>query len=122
MQYSEGLKKNRDFSLVYDKGYSRVQGPLVMYVRKNEASGNRIGVVVSKKVGNSVIRHRIKRLVKESYRLREASYKKGYDLVIVARKTAAGADFHQIDKAMAALSESCHVALSENESHKKNND
>ena len=64
MEYSESLKKNRDFQLVYKMGTSYVNKYLVMYVRKNQLDRNRIGISVSKKVGNSVVRHRLCRLVK----------------------------------------------------------
>jgi ribonuclease P protein component len=117
MQYSEGLKKNKDFSHVYNGRYSRSSGPLYMYVRENGMNMNRIGVVVSKKVGNSVVRHRIKRMVKENYRLDEISYKKGYDMVVVAKKSAATADFYDIKKSMAELCKACHLLNTENEDH-----
>ena len=71
MRFSESLKKNKDFQLTYKKGKSYANRYLVMYVRKNGTSGNRLGLSVSKKVGNSVVRHRVTRLLRESYRLQE---------------------------------------------------
>jgi ribonuclease P protein component len=59
-----------------------------MYVKKNNIAKNRLGIVVSKKVGNSVVRHRITRLVRESYRLHESVLEKGYDIVIVGKHKA----------------------------------
>ena len=67
----ESLKKNDDFRLVYRSGKSCANRYLVMYAKPNDLGTSRIGISVSKKVGNSVVRHRIKRLVKESYRLHE---------------------------------------------------
>lgn len=93
-----------------------------MYVRENGTDQNRIGVVVSKKVGNSVVRHRIKRLVKENYRLTELSYKKGYDLVIVARRSAAEADFYKIKKRLWELARSCRVIEVEDENCTEDHD
>ena len=71
MKFSESLKKNADFQKVYNEGVSFANKYLVMYVRKNGTDGNRLGISVSKKVGNSVVRHRVTRLIRESYRLRE---------------------------------------------------
>ena len=56
MKYSESLKKNRDFQLVYKSGTSKANRYLVMYVRENQLEKNRVGISVSKKVGNSVVR------------------------------------------------------------------
>ena len=69
MHFSESLKKNRDFRTVYRDGKSYANRLLVMYTLKNDSDRNRLGISVSKKVGNSVVRHHITRLVRESYRL-----------------------------------------------------
>ena len=76
MKYSESLKKNRDFQQVYKRGTSKANRYLVMYVLPNQHMKNRLGISVSKKVGNSVVRHRITRLVRESYRLNESLLKR----------------------------------------------
>ena len=65
MEYSESLKKNRDFKTVYGNGKSRANKYLVMYVMKNGTEKNRIGISVSKKLGNSVVRHHLTRLIRE---------------------------------------------------------
>ena len=85
MQYSNSLKKNQDFQKVYRKGTSQANRYLVMYVLKNGHMENRLGISVSKKVGNSVVRHRITRLIRESYRLNETLFERGLDIVVVAR-------------------------------------
>ncbi len=103
MLYSEYLKKNDDYRLVYEKGRSRANKYLVMYVLSNGSDRNRIGISVSKKVGNSVIRHRFKRLVKENYRSHEAVFNSGLDIVIVARSEAAAADFKTVGSALMHL-------------------
>ena len=74
MQRSESLKKNQDFQKVYRNGTSKGNRYLVMYVLKNQYMKNRLGISVSKKVGNSVVRHRLTRLIRESYRLNEAEF------------------------------------------------
>ncbi len=81
----ETLKKNRDFRLVYSKKKSYANKLLVMYVLENGTDINRIGISVSKKVGNSIVRHRLTRLIRESARLNCDKFKTGYDIVIVAR-------------------------------------
>ena len=74
MRFSESLKKNHQFQFVYRNGRSYANKYLVMYIKENGTDRNRIGISVSKKVGNSVVRHRVTRLVRESYRLHEAIF------------------------------------------------
>ena len=100
---SESLKKNKDFQTVYKKGKSYANKYLVMYIVENNLDKNRIGISVSKKVGNSVIRHRLKRLIKESYRLNESMFKNGFDIVVVARTTAKDRTYRDIESALLHL-------------------
>ena len=95
--------KNRDFQIVYKKGKSTANKYLVMYVLKNETEENRLGISVSKKVGNSVVRHRITRLIRESYRLNMDKFGKGYDLVVIARTTAKDRTYKEIESALLHL-------------------
>lgn len=74
-----------------------------MYVLENNLGKNRIGISVSKKVGNSVIRHRITRLIRESYRLQEALFQNGLDIVVIARVNAKNITFHQTESALLHL-------------------
>lgn len=94
------LKKNRDFLKVYRKGTSKANPVLVLYILENREGFNRVGVSVSRKVGNSVIRNRVKRLVKEAYRKRMRDIKPGYDMVFISRIRAKDLSFQQIDKWM----------------------
>ena len=100
---SEGLKNTNQFKIVYTNGKSYVNRDLVMYLRKNDSDTNRLGISVSKKVGNSVVRHRITRLIRESYRLNEAKLLQGYDIVVVARANAKGKDYFEICRAFLHL-------------------
>lgn len=100
---SEGLKNTNQFKIVYNNGKSYANRDLVMYLRKNDSDTNRLGISVSKKVGNSVVRHRITRLVRESYRLNEAKLLQGYDIVVVARANAKGKDYFDICRAFLHL-------------------
>ena len=99
----ESLKKNQDFQNVYKSGKSFADKYLVMYVLKNDLERNRIGISVSKKVGNSVIRHRLTRLVRESYRLHEDMFNSGLDIVVIARVTAKSAMYDEIENALLHL-------------------
>lgn len=103
MIFSDSLKKNSDFKYVYDNGASKADRYLVMYVLQNHTDSNRLGISVSKKVGNSVVRHHITRLVRESYRLSEASFRRGRDIVVIARKSAGEIDYHQVEKSLIHL-------------------
>ena len=104
MKFTQSLKKNREFLQVYEKGKSKSNRLLIMYVLENDQSGNRIGISVSKKVGNSVVRHRVKRLILESYRLHEEMFNSGLNIVVVARPAARDADFHEVSSAIIHLS------------------
>ena len=103
MQYSESLKKNKDFRNVYRNGTSYANKYLVMYVLENQAGKNRLGISVSKKVGNSVIRHRLTRLIREGYRLQEDRYRCGLDIVVIARTGAKDKSYRDIESAMLHL-------------------
>ncbi len=103
MKFSESLKKSHEFQSVYRHGRSYANRYLVMYIKENGMERNRIGISVSKKVGNSVVRHRVTRLVRESYRLQEAVFNSGLDIVIVARVNAATAGYTEIEKALLHL-------------------
>ena len=74
-----------------------------MYVCNNELSFNRLGISVSKKVGNSVVRHRITRLIRESYRLNETMFNSGLDIIVIARAGARGKGYEEINSALLHL-------------------
>ena len=103
MIFSESLKKNRDFQKVYRNGRSYGNKYLVMYLLKNELGRNRIGISVSRKVGNSIIRHRLTRLIRESYRLQEDHFQCGFDIVVIARVTAKDKNYREIESALMHL-------------------
>lgn len=73
---------------------------MVMYLWRNDSEKNRLGISVSKKVGNSVVRHRVTRLIRESYRLNEDRFQRGYDFVVIARPQAKSCGFHEIESAL----------------------
>lgn len=103
MKFSESLKKNKDFQNVYHNGKSYANRFLVMYVLENETNRNRVGISVSRKVGNSIVRHRITRLIREGYRLQEDMFDSGLDIVVIARGNARDAAYWDIAKALKHL-------------------
>ena len=117
MLFSESLKKNKDFQFVYRNGKSAGNRYLVLYVYRHSSSHegqpdeekkkvterNRLGISVSKKVGNSVVRHRITRLIRESYRLNEERFDRGLDMIVIARPGAKERTFLEIESALLHL-------------------
>lgn len=113
MKQTETIKSNIDFKNVYNSGKSYANKYLVMYVVNNNTSSNRIGISVSKKVGNSVVRHRVTRLIRESYRLNEQSIRTGLDIVIVARVGAKDKKYKDISSAMLHLAKLQNICVKE---------
>lgn len=103
MNVVESLKKNSDFKKVYHSGCSCANKQFVGYFLKNNLSKNRLGISISKKVGNSVVRHRLKRLVKEAYRLNQSKIKSGYDIVIIVRVNAKEKGYWDIESSLQHL-------------------
>lgn len=103
MKHPESLKTTRDFQRVYQKGKSYANQQLVMYVISNDLGKNRLGISISKKIGNSVKRHHLARLIRENMRLSEEMLNNGFDIVVVARGKAKNADYHQIGSALTDL-------------------
>ncbi len=103
MKYSISLKKNADFKQVYSKGTSKGNKYLVMYILENNQSVNRFGISVSKKVGNSVVRHHLTRLLRESYRLHENMFGSGLDIVVVVKTGASGCNYKEMESALLHL-------------------
>ena len=100
----DSLKKNKDFQNVYRNGKSYADKYLVMYVLENGLESNRIGISVSKKVGNSVVRHHLTRLLREIYRLHEEMFHSGWDIVVIARVSAKDEGYHKLESSLLHLS------------------
>ena len=99
MKRATTLKRNYEFRRVYHKGKSGVSSLLVVYARPNRGAGNRLGVTVSTKLGKAVVRNRVRRRLREIYRLSQPELKQGYDVVLVARGRAAAASYAELARA-----------------------
>ena len=103
MQFSSSLKFNHVFRRLYNKGDSCANRYLVVYCRRNGSKRNRIGLTVGAKLGHAVERNRLRRRLREIYRLHEGQFARGYDIVVVARTAAMQAPYRQLEGAYLRL-------------------
>ena len=104
MKFSSALKLNHIFRRLYaTAGYAN--GYLVLYAKRNRTSTNRVGVTVGKKLGHAVVRNRVRRRLREVYRLNEERFAPGWDIVVVARSRCIKADFQKLTHAYLSLAE-----------------
>ena len=94
---------NKTFQSVYKRGKSYGNRLLVLYYVENTFEYNRLGITVSKKIGNSVVRHRVKRLIKESYRINAIKFQKGYDIIFIARVGIENRSLQEVESAVKHL-------------------
>lgn len=120
MQFSKSLKQSHLFRRLYHRGRSAANGYLVLYCRRNGTDRNRIGLTVSAKLGHAVVRNRVRRRLREIYRLHEASFQPGWDLVVVARSRAVPADYRTLEQAYLSLAKKLGL-LREEGSHGETN-
>lgn len=106
------LKNSLEFGNVYKRGKSYANKYLVMYIVDNDLEINRLGISVSKKVGNSIVRHRITRLIREAYRLNQSNLIKGKDIVVIARGNSKGKNYWDIQSAFLHLAKLHRIILS----------
>ena len=111
------LRKKSDFSLIYNKGKSVGERYVVLFLRGNDLSYNRVAFLASKKVGKSVERNRARRLMKESYREIKENLKDGYDIIFIARKTICGLKCNDVKKSMDSAAK--RAGLLENEKQRR---
>lgn len=102
MKY-QSLKKNYEFRKVYKSGKSYSNRLLVLYIFKNRENYNKTGISVSKKVGKSIVRSRVKRLIKESFRDNMINLKQGYNLVFIARVASSEKGYKEINNSLVNL-------------------
>ena len=97
------LKKNYEFQRVYGRGKYASSRTLVVYVLANRSGNRRLGITTSRKVGNSVVRNRIRRLIRENLRTLLGSLPTGRDIVVVARKADESAGFESVGLELRSL-------------------
>ena len=104
MKFSSALKLNHIFRRLYaTQGYAN--GMLVLYARPNRLGVNRVGITTGKKLGHAVVRNRARRRLREVYRINEAMFKPGYDIVVVARHRCIDGDFRKLTQGYLSLAE-----------------
>lgn len=104
MKFSSSLKLNHIFRRLYSSA-GQANSLLVLYARPNRTGGNRVGITASKKLGKAVVRNRVRRRLREVYRLNEERFAPGWDIVVVARSRCISADFKKLTGAYLSLAE-----------------
>ena len=102
MKFSTSLKLNHVFRRLYH-GASFADSYLVLYARRNKSDTNRVGITVSKKLGHAVVRNRVRRRLREIYRLNERRFQTGWDIIVVARSRAVTAEYAELERAYLSL-------------------
>lgn len=97
------LKKNRDFQRVYQKGMSYANHMMVLYLLQQKTKQKKVGFAAGKRLGNAVIRNRVKRLLREVYRLNQHRLIDGIELLLVGRKPIIDVGYQEVDRAFKAL-------------------
>ena len=110
MKFSSALKLNHIFRKLYATG-GYANGYLVLYARPNRSDKNRVGITTGKKLGHAVVRNRARRRLREIYRLNEAKFKPGYDIVVVARHRCVDGDFQKLTQAYLSLAKKAGILL-----------
>lgn len=104
MKYSSSLKLNHIFRRLYRTG-GQANSCLVLYARKNRTGTNRVGITVSKKLGKAVVRNRVRRRIREAYRINEEQFQPGWDIVVVARSRAVDVSFQKLTQSLLSLAD-----------------
>ena len=110
MKFSSSLKLNHIFQRLY-KTSGQANSHLVLYARKNRTATNRVGITVSKKLGKANVRNRVRRRLREVYRLNEERFQSGWDIVIVARTRAIHAPFEKLTESYLKAAEKAGILV-----------
>ncbi|MDX8289889.1 ribonuclease P protein component [Metabacillus indicus] len=104
MKKKNRIKKNEDFQKVFKQGKSMANRQFVIYMlNQPEEKEFRLGLSVSKKIGNAVTRNRVKRLVRQVFLEEKDSLKTGMDYIVIARKPASEMDYHEVKSSLLHL-------------------
>ena len=112
MKFSCALKLNHIFRRLYATS-GHANGYFVLYAKPNRSATNRVGITVSKKLGHAVVRNRVRRRLREIYRLNEDRFAPGWDIVVVARSRCVGADFQKLTHAYLSLAQKAGILKSQ---------
>ncbi len=96
MDFTDSLKSNYEFRRLYSKGKSSASSRLVLYCRRNRLRRSRLGITVGTKLGNAVVRNKVRRRLREIYRTNENLFASGYDIVVVARARSRDSEYSQL--------------------------
>ncbi len=110
MKFSSALKLNHIFRRLYATT-GVANSYLVLYARKNRTATNRVGITAGKKLGHAVVRNRVRRRLREVYRLNEDLFAPGWDIVVVARTRCIDADFRKLTRAYLSLAEKAGILV-----------
>ena len=112
MKFSSALKLNHIFQRLYHTN-GQANSHLVLYARRNRTAANRVGITVGKKLGKAVVRNRVRRRLREIYRLNEDRFAPGWDIVVVARSRCISADFDKLTDSYLSLAKKAGILLEE---------
>ena len=115
LKSSVSIKNNYEFRRLYSKGKSVATPFLVVYCRKTRRDHNRLGITVTAKLGKAVVRNRVRRRLREIYRMNAGKLQQGYDIIVVARARSVNAQYRQLDNAYLAACRKLGLLLSEEE-------
>ena len=105
MRRTVSIKKNHEFRRLYQKGKSAVSPCLAVYCRRSRRPGNRLGLTVGTKLGKAVVRNRVRRRLREAYRVNEDRFASGWDIVVVARVKAAHVPYRELERSLLRLAD-----------------
>lgn len=117
MKFSSSLKLNHIFRKLYHTS-GQADGYLVLYARRNRTQTNRVGITVSRKLGHAVVRNRVRRRLREVYRLNEEKFLPGWDIVVVARSRAVDASFSALTRSYLNLAKKAGILVPSGENGK----
>jgi ribonuclease P protein component len=113
MKKAVTLKKNHEFRRLYNKGNSAPGNGMVIYCKKNRLGRNRLGITVSTKLGGAVVRNRIRRRLREVFRLNDDKLRQGWDMILVGRSRAIDLPWKELNQSFLRICKKLGILASE---------